>query len=498
MVKRKNILAFSLYDLMAKKKRKKKKKPVNRAAGVTAALFSVVYVLMILALVWHETRERNEVYSNSYNRKRIEVIEAEITRGIIYASDGTELAYTKADSEGKETRIYPYDDMFAHTVGYSAQGGMGLEKQMQEYLMSADISLSERLSNDLKESKDLGNSVYTSLDPAVQLIAYNSLGQYKGAVIVTEAKTGRILAMVSKPCFDPNSIEAEWDEISKDETNSPLMNRASQGLYPPGSTFKIISTLEYLREHPTDWSKYYYNCSGKITKGDTTIRCFHGTVHGGLDLKGSFAKSCNSSFANIGLGLDRTKFAQTLESLMFNQVPPVDFEANPSHISMRENMTEENIMQTAIGQSETLVTPLQMNMVTQAIANDGVMMKPYMVDKVVSSDGNIIKSYAPRPLGTVMTAEEVAVMRTFMEDVVQSGTATALKGLPYTAAGKTGSAEISDSSDISHAWFTGYAPADDPVIVVTVIMERAGTGGSTAVPVAQRILSGYFGRRPNL
>ena len=498
MVKRKNILAFSLYDLMAKKKRKKKKKPVNRAAGVTAALFSVVYVLMILALVWHETRERNEVYSNSYNRKRIEVIEAEITRGTIYASDGTELAYTKADSEGKETRIYPYDDMFAHTVGYSAQGGMGLEKQMQEYLMSADISLSERLSNDLKESKDLGNSVYTSLDPAVQLIAYNSLGQYKGAVIVTEAKTGRILAMVSKPCFDPNSIEAEWDEISKDETNSPLMNRASQGLYPPGSTFKIISTLEYLREHPTDWSKYYYNCSGKITKGDTTIRCFHGTVHGGLDLKGSFAKSCNSSFANIGLGLDRTKFAQTLESLMFNQVPPVDFEANPSHISMRENMTEENIMQTAIGQSETLVTPLQMNMVTQAIANDGVMMKPYMVDKVVSSDGNIIKSYAPKPLGTVMTAEEVAVMRTFMEAVVQSGTATALKGLPYTAAGKTGSAEISDSSDISHAWFTGYAPADDPVIVVTVIMERAGTGGSTAVPVAQRILSGYFGRRPNL
>lgn len=483
---------------MAAKKRnkkKRKKKPVNRAAGITAALFSVAYILMILALVWHETRERNEVYSNSYNRKRIEVIEAEITRGTIYASDGSELAYTKSDAEGNDTRIYPYEDMFAHTVGYSAQGGMGLEKQMQEYLMSADISLSERLSNDLKESKDMGDSVYTSLDPAVQLIAYNSLGQYKGAVIVTEVKTGRILAMVSKPCFDPNTIEADWEEISKDETNSPLMNRASQGLYPPGSTFKIISALEYIREHPSDWSKYYYNCSGKITKGDTTIRCFHGTVHGGLDLKGSFAKSCNSSFANIGLGLDRTAFAKTLESLMFNQVPPVDFEANPSHISMRENMTEENIMQTAIGQSETLVTPLLMNMITQAIANNGVMMKPYMVDKVVSSDGKIIKNYGPKSLGTVMTEEEVAVMRTFMEAVVQSGTATALKGMPYTSAGKTGSAEISDSSDISHAWFTGYAPADEPVIAVTVIMERAGTGGSTAVPVAQRILSGYFGRR---
>ena len=483
---------------MAAKKRnkkKRKKKPVNRAAGITAALFSVAYILMILALVWHETRERNEVYSNSYNRKRIEVIEAEITRGTIYASDGSELAYTKSDAEGNDTRIYPYEDMFAHTVGYSAQGGMGLEKQMQEYLMSADISLSERLSNDLKESKDMGDSVYTSLDPAVQLIAYNSLGQYKGAVIVTEVKTGRILAMVSKPCFDPNTIEADWEEISKDETNSPLMNRASQGLYPPGSTFKIISALEYIREHPSDWSKYYYNCSGKITKGDTTIRCFHGTVHGGLDLKGSFAKSCNSSFANIGLGLDRTAFAKTLESLMFNQVPPVDFEANPSHISMRENMTEENIMQTAIGQSETLVTPLLMNMITQAIANNGVMMKPYMVDKVVSSDGKIIKNYGPKSLGTVMTEEEVAVMRTFMEAVVQSGTATALKAMPYTSAGKTGSAEISDSSDISHAWFTGYAPADEPVIAVTVIMERAGTGGSTAVPVAQRILSGYFGRR---
>jgi peptidoglycan glycosyltransferase len=158
-------------------------------------------------------------------------------------------------------------------------------------------------------------------------------------------------------------------------------------------------------------------------------------------------------------------------------------------------MTDENIMQTAIGQSETLVTPLQMNMITQAIANDGVMMKPFMVDKVVSSEGKIIKSYAPKPLGTVMTPEEASIMRSFMEAVVQSGTGTGLKGLPYTAAGKTGSAEISDSSDVSHAWFTGYAPADEPVIAITVIMERAGTGGSTAVPVAQRIFSGYFGRR---
>ena len=139
------------------------------------------------------------------------------------------------------------------------------------------------------------------------------------------------------------------------------------------------------------------------------------------------------------------------------------------------------------------MSPLHLNMITEAIANDGVMMKPYMVEKVTTADGRVIKSYEPQQLGRVMTHEESQILTGFMTAVVNGGTGKALSGQPYTAAGKTGSAEFSDKSDISHAWFTGFAPVEDPQIAVTVIMEKAGTGGTHAAPVAKRIFAGYFG-----
>ncbi|MGN0346769.1 MAG: penicillin-binding transpeptidase domain-containing protein, partial [Lachnospiraceae bacterium] len=203
-------------------------------------------------------------------------------------------------------------------------------------------------------------------------------------------------------------------------------------------------------------------------------------------------KSCNSSFANIGMLLDRERFADTLLSMLFNTDLPVSFSHRQSHISMRESMTNAEIMQSAIGQGETLITPLHLNMVTQAIANGGNMYIPYMVDRVENVDGVLVKQYVPTLYRSIITPREAEILTEMMIQVVENGTASKLSNQSYTAAGKTGSAEYSSVKGQSHAWFTGFAPAEDPEIVVTVILEGAGSGGDYAAPIARRIFSQYF------
>lgn len=468
---------------------------MNRGRNIflTGIIFAALFLLMIGNLIYFMIGQREIVINNSYNYKRQEALARENSRGTIYAADGTVLAETVIQPDGTERRDYPYGDVFAHVIGYASNGRAGIEQSANMYLLNSSISIADRLNNQLSGQKNPGDCVYTTLDPKLQQIAYDSLGVYHGAVIVTEARTGRILAMVSKPDYDPNEIELIWDELINDEDSSVLVNRATQGLYPPGSTFKIFTALEYIRQNPDTYLQYRYQCNGYLRNGDAEIHCYHGTAHGSIDFITSFAKSCNSSFANIGIGLNRQEFAGTLLSLGFNSELPIDMVYNQSHISMREDMTEAEVMQTAIGQSETLITPIHLNMVTQTIANHGEMMAPYVIDRVESADGNLVREFSPVSCGTVMAEAEVAYLTQMMIEVVEHGTATKLSGQNYTAAGKTGSAEYSDDKNgRSHAWFTGFAPAEDPEIVVTVILEAAGTGGDYSAPIARRIFSGYF------
>lgn len=467
----------------------KRKRGIFLLGTINIALF----LLMCGNLIYFTIVKREQVINDTYNHKRQELLAEENSRGTIYAADGTVLARTLELEDGTQQRSYPYGDLYAHVIGYVPNGGAGVEQAANMMLLNSSIAVPEILSNQLEGRKNPGDSVYTSLDPELQQIAYDSLGVYRGAVIVTEAKTGRILAMVSKPDYDPNEIEAIWDDLLADEDSSVLVNRVTQGLYPPGSTFKIFTALEYMRQNPDTFMQYHFTCNGYFRYGEETINCFHRTVHGEVDFTSSFARSCNSSFANIGVGLDREKFAETLLSLLFNSKLPVNMVYNPSHISMRNDMSDGEIMQTAIGQSETLITPLHLNMVTQAIANHGVMMTPYVIDHVTSADGTIVRQYEPVEIGSVMTEEESQYLTMMMVEVVEHGTATKLSGYDFTAAGKTGSAEYQDNKEgRSHAWFTGFAPAEDPEIVVTVILEAAGTGGDYSAPIARRIFSGYF------
>lgn len=207
-----------------------------------------IFIAMMAYLVKYVVFDANTTIANSYN-KRQSLYAENVTKGKIISSDGVVLAETKVDSEGNETRVYPYGSMFAHVVGYDSNGQSGLELSANYYLLTSNQNILYKVYHALTDEKDMGNNVITTLDYNLQSTAYNALGNNDGAVIVIEPDTGKILAMVSKPDYDPNDIDNVIAE-SSDSDSSCLLNRATQGLYPPGSTFKILTTLEYIRENP--------------------------------------------------------------------------------------------------------------------------------------------------------------------------------------------------------------------------------------------------------
>ncbi len=471
-----------------------RKKQIITSLVVFGVLFLGIFIYISVSYAVNKT----SYIDNPYNRQEANLLKQNL-RGAILSSEGKTLAYTDVYEDGTQHRVYPYGAMFAHAVGYSDLSKTGIEKEANYYLVNSGDDLLQRAVHKTIDSwlnaytvgYANGNTVWSTLRLDLQQVAYDGLGNQKGAVIVTEVKTGKILAMVSKPDFDPQTIEEDWIDLTANKSNSALLNRCLQGLYPPGSTFKIFTAKEYLDEG-YDTNEYSFNCNGSYSYESSKISCYHGTAHGTLDFKASFAKSCNSSFANIGMSLNKNKFSAGLESLLFNEeLPSVFIDVAPA-VSTFDISTDNKQMQTSIGQGDTSVTPYHINLVTMAIANKGKIMKPYIIDKIEDTNDFTVKSYKASEYKTIITEDEAAFLKDLMVEVVESGTASALKNENYTLAGKTGSAEYNDFGD-SHAWFTCFAPAEDPEIAVTVIVEKGGTGSSTAAPLAKDILDVYFG-----
>ena len=446
---------------------------------------------MIGYLGYFVATSEQEMVNNSYNSRQ-EILLSRNYRGAIYSRDGEVLAQTRLDEDQNESRVYPYGRLFAHAVGYSTKGRTGVESLANYYLINTNTSLANKAANDIAGIKNPGDNVYTTLDLDLQQVADSQLNIYKGAVVVTEVSTGKILAMVSHPDFDPNEIAQIWDSLMDDEDSSVLLNRVTQGQYPPGSTFKIVTALEYIRENPDTYNNYSYFCNGYFSSGTGRINCYHGTNHGQVGFESSFAKSCNSSFANIGVNLDQESFEETLDELLFNQELPIAFPYSGSKANVVEQVSMNELMQTSIGQGRTQISPIHLNMITSAIAGGGVLMKPYVVDRIENDAGRVVKSFQPSAYGSLMSEDEAEILKGLMESVVEDGTGRKLSGLSYTAAGKTGSAEYNDVKEDSHAWFTGFAPVEEPEICVTIIVEGAGSGGDYAVPIARRIFDAYF------
>lgn len=454
--------------------------------------FVAVFLALIGYLVYFNVELRDDYANSPYNAKRQGTYQERVVKGEIQASDGEVLASTQTDAEGNEFRLYPYEDVFAHVVGYSATGISGLEQSMNSQLLSSHAQVLEQVEKQFKDEKNVGDNVITTLDVKLQQAAYDALGSYKGAVVVLEPSTGKILAMVSKPDFNPNTIKADWEAINADENNSSLVNRAVQGQYPPGSTFKIVTALAYWRQHNT-FDGFSFDCQGEVTNGGYTIHCYHNSVHGQQDFKTAFAKSCNSAFAQIGVDLNRGEYRKTMEELLFNQELPLDMPYRKSRFDLEAKSGDALTMQTAIGQGDTLTSPMHMAMIVSAVANGGNLMTPYLVEKIETYTGSNVKSYSPKAYKKLMTAQEASQLSGLMKGVVENGTASSLAGRSYTVAGKTGTAEHGDASVTTpHSWFVGFSNVDNPDIVVSVIAEEAGTGSDIAVPIAGKIFDAYY------
>lgn len=443
---------------MAKEKEKKSHK--NREFAVIAYIFLAVFVCMMGYFAYFQFVKSEDFINSPYN-KRQDLFARSTTRGEIISADGKILADNVVDSEGNETRRYPYGNVFAHVVGYSTNGKAGIESQANFNLLRSNIFYLEKVVNELSGQKNPGDDVITTLDYNLQITAYDALGRYDGAVIVMEPSTGKILAMVSKPDFDPNNIENDWEQLtSEDNDSTVLLNRATQGLYPPGSTFKIFTTLEYIHQNP-DYEDYVYECNGEYTFGNKTIHCYNDKQHGTQNLREAFANSCNAAYASLGLSMDIEGLGSFCDSMLFNTALPIKFESSQSSFVLQEGDSNSAVMETAIGQGKTLVTPMHMALVASAIANDGILMTPYVIDYTRNDKGDIVKQYEPVEYGMLLSERDAFIMQDYMSYVVETGTGKKLNGESYAAAGKTGSAEFSSTSRASHSWFTGYAHRDD-------------------------------------
>lgn len=361
-------------------------------------------------------------------------------------------------------------------------------------MLTSEIHPMLSVMNELKGEKDPGNNIVTTLNVKLSQIAGNALGAQKGAIVVIEPDTGKILAMVSSPTYNPNTLtDAAWKRLTSDaEEDSALYNRATQGLYPPGSTFKLYTALEYMREEEA-YNKFHYRCTGSIGKGKDRIKCYGGEVHGRVDLTDAFAESCNAAFCQIGSKLDISLWRKTCESLYYNKNVPLDkLEQKASQFAITSSSALGDVMQASIGQGDTLVTPLQNALLVCAAVNGGSVMKPYVVDHVEDYEGNILTTNEPEKISEPISKAEAKTLKRLMRATVTSGTATSLRYGSYQAGGKTGSAEFQNGSTDSHAWFVGYAEQKGKKLVVSIVVERAGTGSAYAVPIAKKIFDAYW------
>ena len=452
-----------------------------------------MFLGLIAYLIYFNVVRKEEFLNSSYNTRQNNYAER-VTRGTIYSADGQELAKTTVDANGEEKRVYPFDSLFAQVVGYTGKGNSGLESSYNYMLMESHTSKWEQVKNEFSDTKSLGDNLYTTLNTTLQQVAADALDGYRGAVVVLEAKTGRVLANVSNPVFNPNTIDEDWEALNADDESGVFLNRGLQGRYPPGSTFKIVTALAYLRQNGT-LDGFAFDCVGELTAGNYTIHCSGGEVHGAEDFASAFAHSCNCAFAQIGLGLDKDAFRAVADSLYLNSRLDLELPTSKSSFDLDSATADALVMQTSIGQGDTLVTPMEMAVIASAVANDGEMVKPRYVDHIISADGQKVKTFDKESLGTVMSESEANTLTELMKGVVQGGTAVSLSDLLYNIAGKTGTADHGNEGETPHSWFVGFSNADDPDIVIAVVAENGGYSSEVAVPIAKQVFEAYYAQQ---
>ena len=460
---------------------------IRKHIAVTAAFLLALIGIQILYLAKLSVWDGDALAAHPLNT-RSALMEQDIRRGRILDREGRVLAESSAD----HVRSYPYGRILAPVTGYQTEryGSVGVEQAAGQALsgVTADAAHAGPLRTLLRA--DAGYDVRLTVDAELSEAAWNALGTRRGAVIVMDAATGAVRAMVSSPSFDPTAVEKHWDELTARE-DSPLLNRAAQGLYPPGSTFKTLIADAALEAGVTNPDEVF-TCTGELAIGsDYVLHESHGEVHGKLHLADALRESCNVTFATLALRLGASGLSSAFERFGIGaELADPELPMAAAHVPEMKRLGDGEIAQTGIGQGALLVTPLQMALVADAFANGGKMMQPYLIAQVLTAQGTPLYEASPTVWRTATTAQRAAVIDGYMADVVAAGTGTAADVAGVRVTGKTGTAENASGTD--HAWFIGSAERGGHKIVMAVIVEEGGFGGRAAAGIAHRIIQTYF------
>jgi len=428
-------------------------------------------------------------------------------------------------------RNYPYRQVGAHILGHLGEvnqeelsansafgvesgdlvGKMGIEKVYNSYLQGekggeqVEVDAYGRFLRVISEKDPLpGDNIYLTIDLKMQEIAEKELGQRKGVVLIGDPKTGEILSLVSHPSFDPNLFswgisESDWDKLVKDP-NNPLENRALRGEYPPASTFKIIVAVAALEGNIIRKEDTLF-CAGKLQVGNRTFKCWKEEGHGRLNLEEAIVHSCDVFFYQLGLKVGVKRIIQYARLFGLGEVTGLDLVSEKNGFlptpdwklkNKGDSWYDGDTANLSIGQGFILATPLQMFRVISALANGGILVKPYLVKKIVDSQGKIIKNFSGEKSEKIsLSSSTLDFLRKSLREVVKRGTGWRAENKIVKIAGKTGTAELSNEEK-PHNWFIGYAPSDDPRLAIVVLVEHREEEISIAAQIAGKILSQIF------
>jgi peptidoglycan glycosyltransferase len=472
-------------------------RPIVRLYGLVALLFALLIAFTSRWTVF----EGSSLRDNKLNARQL-LEQQKIDRGPILAADGSVLARSIRETEGIYKRIYPQGELFAHAVGYYFTdpdlGASGLERSRNKDLNGESRTNLQSVLDQLQGKEQRGDKVLTTLDPAAQRVAISALGEHQGAVVALEPRTGAVTVMASTPGYDPNTLHSvkAFEGLTHDTANQPLVNRATQFGYAPGSSFKVVTataaidTGAFTPESTVD-GKNNVLISGVPLQNDNNAS------YGQITLTEALAHSVNTVWAQVAERLGKRTLARYMGRFGFNKKPRLDYpDEQMSSSGPYENgrlvaptNSHVDVGRMGIGQDKLAVVPLQMAEVAAAVANGGTLMVPHMTRKIVDREGRTVSTIQPRVQSHVMKRSTAGSVRSMMEAVVNEGTGTSAQIPGVQVAGKTGTAETQIGTAINNVWFIAFAPAANPKVAIAVTLKGVpGQGASFAAPVARQVI----------
>ncbi|HYV15199.1 MAG TPA: penicillin-binding protein 2 [Conexibacter sp.] len=469
-------------------------------------LFAVI-VLLFLVLVGWTSRwsvfEAKALRDNVLNKRPL-FAQLHVKRGAIKAADGSVLARSVRGPRGTFRRVYPDGDLFGHPLGYAnlaLQQLSGVERYRNDELSGQGSEL-DSIVTQLQGKRQDGDTLVTTLDPDAQRVAIEQLNAtgLRGSVVALDPHTGAVKVMASVPGYDPNTIgrPGVFKQLNGEGSGSPLLDRATQGTYAPGSTFKVLTAAAAIDSGRYTPDSIVDGSSPKTISG-VPLSNDGGESFGPISLTTALTNSVNTVFGQVGEALGRNVMADYMQRFGFYRRPPLDYPSDEmiasgerSHGRLLDPTSPQiDVGRMAIGQDKLTVTPMQMAMVVAAVANRGTLMAPHLADRVVDPDGRTVTTIEPRVASTPIKPSTADALNQMMRKVVEEGTGTAVQLPGIEVAGKTGTAEVGAvGANLTQPWFIAFAPADRPQIAIAVTVENSpgGFGGTVAAPIARAVL----------